>query len=172
MTKGTPMGTTVHGLKPQHKVGEGFGRNVWGWKPLMDYISEKHPKFEKFFEKNRLTELQADKIADALFADIASGVAEQYIIGFEKHQAGLEEVKCEICDGTGIRSDEIGMEKGMTDLVLEPALAHQFGRLRGWCNGCHGRGTVKTTESAYYLELVDLQEFAEFLRNCGGAKIS
>ena len=166
------MGTTITGLKPKHSVGEQFGRNVWGWKPLMDYISENHPKLGKFFDKDRLTELQADKIADALFTDIASGLAKQYTDGFEQHQANLEEVKCGICDGTGIRSDEVGMEKGMTHLVLEPALAKQLGRLRGWCNGCHGRGTQKTSESAYYLELVDLQEFAEFLKNCGGAKIT
>lgn len=166
-----PMGTTVYGLQPKHKVGEEFGRNVWGWKPMMDYISEKHPKFEKFFEKNRLTEVQANKIADALFADIASGTAKQYTDGFEIHQANLEEVKCEICDGTGVRRDAIGMENGMTTLVLEPALANQYKRLVGWCNGCFGKGTHKTTESAYYLELVDLEEFAEFLRNCGGAKI-
>jgi hypothetical protein len=139
---------------------------------MMDYISENHPKFEKYFAKNRLTELQATKIADALFADIASGFAERYTDGFEKHQANLEEIKCEICEGTGIRSDAVGMEKGMTQLVLEPALAKQFGRLRGWCNGCHGKGTRKSNESAYYLELIDLQEFAEFLKNCGGAEIS
>jgi len=165
------MGTTVHGLKPKHPVGEEFGRNVWGWKPLMDYISENHPKLEKFFDKNRLTELQADKIADALFADITNGVAEAYATGFEKHQANLEEVKCEICDGTGVRTDEVGMEKGMTHMVLDPRLAQQYRRQIGWCNGCFGKGTHKTTESAYYLELVDLQEFAEFLKNCGGAKI-
>ena len=58
------------------------------------YISENHPKFEKFFEKDRLTELQANKVADALFADIASGVAKRYTDGFEQHQANLEEVKC------------------------------------------------------------------------------
>ena len=166
------MGTTVHGLKPKHPAGEEFGRNVWGWKPLMDYISENHPKLEKPFEKNRLTELQATKIADALFDDISSGVAERYTDGFEKHQANLEEVKCEICDGTGIRTDELGMERGMPQVTLEPDLARKYGRLVGWCNGCFGKGTQKTTESAYYLELVDLQEFAEFLKNCGGAKIS
>lgn len=166
------MGTTVHGLKPKHQVGEQFGRNVWGWKPLMDYISENHPRFEKLFEKNRLTELQATKIADALFADIVSGLAERYTDGFEKHQAHLEEVKCEICDGTGVRTDELGMEKGMTDLILDPRLAAQLGRRIGWCNGCFGKGTQKSTESAYYLELIDLEEFAEFLKNCGGAKIS
>jgi hypothetical protein len=166
------MGTTVHGLKPKHRVGEEFGRNAWGWKPLMDYISENHPKLEKPFEKNRLTELQASKIADALFDDIASGVAERYTDGFEKHQANLEEVKCGVCDGTGIRTDELGMERGMPQVTLDPALAQKYGRLLGWCNGCFGKGTHKSTESAYYLELVDLQEFAEFLKNCGGAKIS
>lgn len=166
------MGTTIHGLSPKHAVGAEFGRNVWGWKPMMDYISEKHPKFEKFFEKNRLTELQASKIADALFADIASGVAKQYTDGFEQHQAHLEEVKCEICEGTGIRTDEIGMEKGMPLVTLSPDLAAKYRRLVGWCNGCFGKGTRKPLESAYYLELVDIQEFAEFLKNCGGAKIT
>jgi hypothetical protein len=63
------------------------------------------------------------------------------------------------------------MEKGMTDLVLDPRLAQQLRRARGWCNGCFGWGKKKSSDSAYYLELTDLQEFAEFLRNCGGAKL-
>jgi hypothetical protein len=172
MTKGTQMGTNVHGLKPKHSVGEQFGRNVWGWTPLMGYISAEHKKFEKLFEKNRLTELQANKIADALFDDIASGKAEAYADNFAKEIAGLPEVECDLCGGTGIRKDEVGMEKGMTDLVLDPRLAQQLRRVRGWCNGCFGWGKKKSSDSAYYLELTDLQEFAEFLRNCGGAKLS
>jgi len=166
------MGTTVIGLKPKHSVGEQFGRNIWGWFPLMDYISENHKKFEKLFEKNRLTELQANKIADALFDDIASGVAEAYADKFMKELASLPESPCEFCEATGIRKDAVGMEKGMTDLVLDPRLAQQLGRHRGWCNGCFGHGMKKSSDSAYYLELTDVVEFAEFLRNCGGAKIS
>ena len=166
------MGTTVIGLKPKHCVGEQFGRNIWGWKPLMDYISTKHKKFVKLFEKNRLTELQANRIADALFEDIASGVAEAYADKFMKKIASLPEVPCEFCEATGIRKDEVGMEKGMTDLVLDPRLANELKRLRGWCNGCFGRGIKQNSDGFYYLELTDVVEFAEFLRNCGGAKIS
>jgi len=166
------MGTNVHGLKPKHSVGEQFGRNVWGWTPLMGYISAQHKKFEKLFEKNRLTELQANKIADALFDDIASGKAEAYADKFMNKIATLPEVPCEFCEATGIRKDAVGMEKGMTHLVLDPRLAQQLGRQRGWCNGCFGYGMKKSSDSAYYLELTDVVEFAEFLRNCGGAKIS
>ena len=166
------MGTTVIGLKPKHSVGEQFGRNIWGWFPLMDYISANHKKFEKLFEKSRLTELQANRIADALFDDIASGVAEAYADNFTKEKDSLPEVECDLCVRTGIRKDAVGMEKGMTDLVLDPRLAEQLRRRTGWCNGCFGHGMKKSSDSAYYLELTDIMEFAEFLRNCGGAKIS
>ncbi len=166
------MGTSVHGLKPKHSVGEQFGRNIWGWKPLMDYIADDHKKFAKLFDKERLTELQANRIADALFDAIASGKAEAYADTFTKKITELPLVACEFCEGTGIRKDAVGMEKGMTDLVLDPRIANEVGRLRGWCNGCFGKGMKQTSDSAYYLELTDIVEFAEFLRNCGGAKIS
>lgn len=166
------MGTTITGLKPKHSVGERFDRNVWGWTPLMDYILDNHKTFVKLFDKERLTELQANKIADALFEDIASGKAEAYADSFTKRIEGLPEVDCDFCGATGVRTDEVGMEKGMPQVTLEPMLAQKYKRLLGWCNGCFGKGTRKTTASAYYFELMDLIEFAEFLRNCGGAKFS
>lgn len=163
------MGTTVNGLKPTHPVGEEFRRNVWGWTPLFNYIVEKHTKYEKNFLEQALTKLQASKLADLLFEDIASGIAEQYADKFTKKLETLKKLKCEICDGTGIRTDAVGVEQGMDTRKLVPLLAEQVGRDSGWCNGCGGYGEKKSLEAEYYLEVEDIQEFAEFLKNSGGA---
>ena len=163
------MGTTVDGLKPTHPVGEKFSRNVWGWSPLKNYILEKYPKYDKPFFDGKLTKLQASRLADALFDDIASGRAQQYADEFMLKVKNIDRIICEYCKGTSIRSDELGIEKGMDTEKLVPLLAEQLGRETGYCNGCGGFGSRKTNESAYYLEVEDLQEFAEFLKNSGGA---
>jgi hypothetical protein len=45
------------------------------------------------------------------------------------------------------------------------------GRSHGWCNGCGGEGKKDAWETHYYLELEDLEEFADFLENSGGFRI-
>ena len=164
------MGTTVFGLKPTHPVGEEFRRNVWGWRPLSNYILEKHSKYEKAFLDGKLTKLQASRLADILFEDIASGIAGEYADNFMKKMKSFERITCEICNGTGIRTDEIGLEQGMHKQKLVPLLAEQVGREYGYCNACGGYGGRKPIDNEYYLEVEDFQEFAEFLKNCGGAK--
>jgi hypothetical protein len=164
-----PMGTTVDGLKPTHAVGESFSRNVWGWTPLKNYVLENHNKYEKAFLDGKLTKLQASRLADALFEDIASGKAEKYADNFMLTVKAEPTVVCEICAGTGIRADELGKEKGMDKMELVALLAEQVGRTHGYCNGCGGFGSRKTNNSSYYLEVEDIQEFAEFLKNSGGA---
>ena len=43
--------------------------------------------------------------------------------------------------------------------------------LKGWCNYCQGKGSVRPWSTHYSFGLDHLQEFAEFLEHCGGFRI-
>src|SRR5260221_1879965 len=61
----------------------------------------------------------------------------------EKDPANVE--KCNLCDGTGIRTDDIGVEMGQpTQQIPNAVVAREVGRTHGWCNGCDGRGKHAT----------------------------
>ncbi len=169
------MGMDVYGTKPNNETGEYFRRNVWGWRPLWDYCID---TFEIVSDVNGhdnsgdgLNAENSRKLAEQMKADIASGAAQDYITARNHKLASLERLTCEWCDGTGIRTDEVGMFQDMPTRELSPEMAMLTGRTHGFCNGCSGEGKKDNWETNYHLDLEDIKEFAEFIENSGGFKI-
>ena len=169
------MGMDVYGTKPKNETGEYFRRNVWGWRPLWDYCLD---TFEIVADVNGHDNngdgLNAEKsaiLAEQMKADIASGAAQDYITARNHKLASLERLTCEWCDGTGIRTDEVGMFQDMPTRELSPEMAMLTGRTHGFCNGCSGEGKKDNWETNYQFDLEDIKEFAEFIENSGGFKI-
>lgn len=171
------MGMDVYGKNPTGEVGSYFRRNVWGWHPLWEYVETVHPDIAENVEyahSNDGDGLEADDsqaLAHRLKSDLANGVVAYYIKTRNEWLASLERPTCEWCEGTGIRMDEVGREAGMPTKTLEPELASIVGRTEGWCNGCNGEGKRDNINTWYSLEEEDIQQFAEFLENCGGFEI-
>lgn len=177
-TKGVArMGMDVYGKNPANEAGEYFRRNVWGWRPLWEYVDNQHPEIAELVEHgydNSGDGLNAEKslvLANLLEQDLASGRAQDYIELRNKTLASLPMDDCELCEATGIRTDKIGVEHLMPERELRPEVASIVGRDKGWCNGCNGVGKKQNFLTSYYLDHEDLEEFAQFLRGCGGFEI-
>lgn len=170
------MGMDVYGKMPKNEVGEYFRRNVWGWRPLWDYCVDNFPELvgEVSGHYNDGDGLNADgslELAKLIRAQIKDGSAQNYIQERNNHLASLERPACDLCQGTGIRTDAVGVENGMPTRALSPEMSMLTGRTHGYCNGCQGEGKKDAWETNYGLDLEDIEEFAEFLENCGGFEI-
>ena len=170
------MGMDVYGTKPKNETGEYFRRNVWGWRGLWDYCLDTFEIANKVGDghSNSGDGLNAEnsrQLAEQMKADIASGAAQDYITARNHKLASLERLTCEWCDGTGIRTDEVGMFQDMPTRELSPEMAMLTGRTHGFCNGCSGEGKKDNWETNYQFDLEDIKEFAEFIENSGGFKI-
>jgi RecJ-like exonuclease len=78
------------------------------------------------------------------------GHTARYEKKYRKELASLPLEKCDICDGTGKRNDEV---------------------VQGECNGCQGRGERESFAASYPFEEENVKEFAEFCRESGGFSI-
>ncbi len=171
------MGMDVYGVKPSNNKGEYFRRNIWGWRPLWDYVQNCHPEIAQFVEYGHsndgdgLNALRSGMLAQAIRENLANGKAQEYLDQRNKEISELPMDTCNICDGSGIRTDEIGVQGGMTTKELDPEVSVVVGRSVGWCNACHGYGEKPHFATNYYLDLEDFEQFAEFLENCGGFEI-
>lgn len=171
------MGMDVYGKNPSSEAGEYFRRNVWGWRPLWKYVEDTHPEIAgkvEYAQSNDGDGLDAEnsiKLAEALKKDIWDGVADNYIALRNSYLASLTRPDCEHCQGTGIRTDAVGVENGMPERELEPDMASLVGRTKGWCNGCSGEGKKDAWETNYYLDIEDIQQFSDFLEASGGFEI-
>jgi hypothetical protein len=171
------MGMDVYGKNPTNEIGQYFRRNVWGWRPLWQYVEDTHPeiaelvKYPQSNDGDGLNATNSKKLAKALREDLALGRAVEYVEQRNKYLAGLERPTCDLCEGTGIRSDKVGVDNGMPERELSPEMAILTGRTHGYCNACGGEGKTDSWETNYYLDLDDISEFADFLANCGGFEI-
>lgn len=170
------MGMDVYGKKPASPKGEYFRNNVWYWHPLWDFCLDNFEIANKV--KNGHTNSgdglgarDAKTIAKGIKTMIANGDAQRYIDDRETKLSELERVVCFLCNGTGIRTDELGTQDGQPTKELRPEQVIVYGRTHGWCNGCDGEGNQEPWELNYHLTLDNLEEFAEFLEDCGGFEI-
>ena len=87
------MGMDVYGNEPRNETGEYFRRNVWGWRPLADYITEMHPEEAKgcaYWHSNDGDGLDAEGsvvLAEALDDAIVDGRVNRWF-DERKKQAG------------------------------------------------------------------------------------
>ena len=102
---------------------------------------------------------------------LENGEALAYIKERDKAIAELEWDTCRLCEGSGIRTDKVGVEGGMPDKELPEDIALLVGRTKGTCNGCRGFGKTEPWESHYPLNEENIREFAGFLQDCGGFSI-
>ncbi len=171
------MGMDVYGKNPKSEAGEYFRRNVWGWHPLWEYVENVHPEIAELVEHahsndgDGLGARDSKKLAKLLMEDYTSGKVAEYVAERNKQLSELPFEDCRICEGTGIRTDEIGKQSGWDTKELEPDIAIIVGRTTGSCNACGGVGKQENWATNYYLEADDVKEFAEFLLECGGFQI-
>lgn len=171
------MGMDVYGNAPTSEKGEYFRNNVWWWHPLWDYCLEVHGDIAgkvqhgHFNDGDGLGAYDASVLGDRLLADIATGVTAEYEKRYNEHLGELPRKTCDLCEGTGIRTDKVGQEMGMPTKELAPEIAIIVGRTHGFCNSCLGEGMVDDFQTNYPFTVENVREFAEFLLDCGGFRI-
>ncbi|WJZ48481.1 hypothetical protein [Actinomycetia phage DSL-LC01] len=171
------MGMDVYGVQPKTEAGEYFRNNVWWWRPLWDYCLEVAPDLAGKVEHGHsndgdgLDAEDAVALSKRLLDLIESGETEEYELRYREQQASLPRNKCDLCGGTGVRRDAVGVQYGMPDKELDQALAVLVRRTHGWCNGCGGEGQVDHIALSYPFSVENVREFAEFLAESGGFKI-
>lgn len=168
------MGMDVYGNEPTAEVGEYFRRNVWGWHPLWEMCEDLFPAIAGTVECGHSND--GDGLDAELSAELAKGLTEALADGrvaawiAQRHAAvaALPMERCRICDGTGIRMDDIGRAAGQQDKALSKEKAIILGREFGWCNGCDGDGENAPWLASYEVVPSDATEFSDFLNACGG----
>ena len=171
------MGMDVYGKNPTSDKGQYFRNNVWWWHPLWEYCQELHGSIcgqVQDGHSNAGDGLDADDakaLGEALLHDIATGVTAEYEQDYNARIASLPMGECSLCDSTGIRTDEIGIQHGMPTRELSESDAILLGRTHGFCNGCAGFGKTAPWAASYPFRVANVQEFADFLVDSGGFSI-
>jgi hypothetical protein len=153
------MGMDVYSRDEQHY----FRRSVWGWHPLADYVIDLHPDLAAKVQHwhtndgDGLNEADSHELARRLHEQVANGEAARYVEIRNAALASLPDEQCELCHGTGVRMDQVGIDMHMVE--------------RGWCNGCDGKGSKRPWATNYGLDVDDVREFADFLAVCDGFHI-
>ena len=165
------MGMDVYGSS-----GNYFRNSVWSWKPLADYIQYVAPEIASHCDHwhsndgDGLNKEDSLALAGILQSEIDSGRCRKYQLAYDERLAALPDEICALCEGTGIRSDKVGVEYGQNTKVLSSDHPTRPGQM-GWCNGCDGTGTKRPFDTYYPFEVENVQEFVEFLRGCDGFEI-
>ena len=171
------MGMDVYGKAPETEEGKYFRASVWSWHPIADMVTAWYPSLTgncQYWHSNDGDGLDAEdakRLGDALAKDIEAGTVRVAIAEYETQLAALPREKCEYCNGSGVRTDEVGVNLGMPtkEYVVEEdgkAVAKT-----GWCNGCDGEGSRESSATWYRMDLEHVKEFAAFLKTCGGFEI-
>lgn len=178
------MGMDVYGQEPTAAIGEYFRRNVWGWRPLANYILDSAPEeltqrcvYWHTNDGDGLPAKHAKHLAELLRGQLAKGEVAEYVKERDEMLAALPRQRCWLCSGTGIRNDDLGVEMGQPEKMIASDATRDDGKpnrragRKGWCNCCSGDGSLSPDEASYYLEVDDIKEFADFLEHCGGFEI-
>jgi hypothetical protein len=133
------MGMDVYRKNPTSETGGYFRRNVWGWHRLAAFITDTCPpeltaKCESWHDNSGCgLEAAADaaELAELLDAKAKNGDAAAYVRARDERLAALPDETCELCSGTGIRTDEIGKASGQADPVIDISGHPRHGQT-GW----------------------------------------
>lgn len=170
------MGMDVIGTGPTTETGEYFRNNVWWWHPLWNYCCEVAPDLcatvkGHYNDGEGLDADGAQDLAARLQTEINSGRTAAHEAAHNAYRAALPRHDCEFCDGTGVRTDEVGVKWGMPTKALTPDIAAIVGRTHGWCNSCQGEGRRDDDMTSYPFSVDNVREFALFLADSGGFQI-
>lgn len=164
------MGMDVFGKHPENEDGRYFRNNIWWWGPLATFLTETYPDLTAactYWYSNDGDGLDAEgakALAAAVQRDLDSGLVAKYAKDREEHLASLPLIECNLCAGTGIRTDEVGRSYGF-DVPRDPLTG------KGGCNGCEGNGKVRPWGADSPFDVENVREFAGFLSACGGFEI-
>jgi hypothetical protein len=188
------MGMDVWGRKPKNEQGEYFRANIWSWHPIWDYTAWLEPKIcakVKHAHSNDgdgLNEHNSIIVGKAVLASIKDGKAARYVKERDAEIATLPLEICIHCHGTGTRQEYENKDGetfpmwdynvGQTVFRIEDLSPRKKNpKRKGWketsftCDVCQGTGKVKNWISNYSFELDHLEEWGNFLLNCGGFNI-
>lgn len=156
------MGMDVYGKAPASEAGKYFRNNVWWWRPLAELCQLLAPEVCAgctHWQSNDGDGLDADgaaALAAVLDARLADGTVARLLAERDKRLADAPDECCDLCEGKGVRSDELAVQNGWNK---EP------------CNACNGKGAVRPFETWYPQDEDNVREFAAFLKACGGFEI-
>tara|TARA_R110002051_G_scaffold286085_1_gene348519 strand:- start:5390 stop:5905 length:516 start_codon:yes stop_codon:yes gene_type:complete len=171
------MGFDIYGIDPSsHKdpmesdsqgTGDYFRANVWWWRPLWSYVTLNCSDIltgEDMGAGNHnsghvINRTKAFQISVRLRLLDSNGETMKYEKSYNEYLKGLPDEKCVICEGTGLRTDAIGIEQRINNPEY-------------LCNSCGGKKTIKDFKSHYPFESDFVMQFAEFCRESGGFEIS
>lgn len=170
------MGMDVVGRKPRNESGTYFRNNVWWWHPLWEYCENVAPEICEGVlghsnDGDGLPGEGARKLAEILRKEIESGCTEKYATEHRRTREALPRETCSHCEGTGTRGDAVAIELHMPERILSAEQSERLGRTHGWCNVCGGEGTRPDWAASYLFDVTNVEEFTEFLENCGGFRI-
>lgn len=166
----------VIGRAPASEKGEYFRNNVWWWRPLWDYCLTVAPDLcsdvsGHYNDGDGLNEEGAKRLSQILTLSLLDGTCEAYKKRYYEEMSELPNEDCTICNKTGIRTDNVGVEHGMPTAELPSDKASILGRTHGTCNACDGMGWRPNWGTHYPFEESNVREFAEFLAESGGFSI-
>jgi hypothetical protein len=167
----------VFGKAPTAPEGEYFRNNVWWWRPLAELCCFLAPDICsacEHWQSNDGDGLDAEGAAQlgaVLEARIKSGEVAAYVRARDKHIAGLPHEPCDLCNATGIRTDDIGRAAGHPERIITEPADHPRLNQKGWCNACDGRGTREPWDAHYPCNVENVAEFAAFCKASGGFSI-
>jgi hypothetical protein len=173
------MGFDILGRDPSSVIGTNFGMTYAGWTTLADYMVETVPEIAArcrwhYNDGDGLNALEAEALADALEAEIASGrclayarVRRAQMVALRAQLASLPDQPCSTCDGRGLR---VVSESDLDDpFPLEAPVGSEIP-----CGRCNGLGSVGPNDPAQDLAALTpntLREFVAFLGDSGGFSI-
>ena len=146
--------------------GSYFRANVWYWRPLWQYVTvacediltEKDMERGEYNDGHRISKTKANRIASRLKNADKNGEIMKYESEYKAYLKSLPEEDCNICEGTGVREDEIGKEAREKNEEYK-------------CNGCLGEGKRDNFGTHYPFESEEVMRFAEFCEQSGGFEI-
>ena len=139
-----------------------FRNNVWWWRPLWQYVCEQFPEIitdeeaESGCSNNGLLidDEKAMKIGLGLTAKLLDGSVKAYSDSYKAELDSLEQLECDLCEGTGKRKDP--PNSGAGDYP---------------CNGCGSTGKKDDWAKSYPFDVENVREFAKFCLESGGFEI-
>ena len=142
--------------------GSYYRQNVWGWKPVWEYVSAfcgyilsiKDLQRGYFNDGLKISKTKANRIAGRINKLNKNGSLEEYVKARNKIIERMPDEECDICKGTGGRKKP--PEIGPGDVK---------------CNGCSGEGTRRPFAVNYMGYKDDIIEFGEFCKHSGGFTI-
>ena len=150
----------------QDTPGSYYRANVWWWRPIWQYVcencdnilTEKDMESGNFNDGHIISKTKAKRIASRIRKLDKQGKIMEYELEHKQYIKSLPQEDCDICEGTGVREDEIGKKAREVDEEYK-------------CNGCQGKGVRDNWQCHYPFESQPVIEFAEFCEQSGGFEI-